>query len=355
MSQATQQLWQRLERSGLVEGPEPPASSPLSPWYVRLMLGLAGWVGALFLLGFFAVGLSFVIESTAGSLIAGVLITGVAVGLFKSFDNNDFVGQFAFAFSLAGQALLFIGLAQWLDNHTAQVAAAGLLIGAALFWLVEPFLHRFWSALVIVTSAAFLLGSVGLAPLLVAFGTAGFTAVWLNDGRLSSHCTVTPALAYALTTGTLIATFSHKVFGLSWWLNWQPAIFEPATMAWISAAIIATTVWAAGRHLMKRDLPVKALSHDLVLLAVALASGLVSVRADGIVVTTLLIVLAHAIGHWPLLGLALLSLLAYLSSYYYLLELTLLTKSLLLIGTGLALLAARALSRVMRRPQADRT
>ena len=42
--------WQTLLDAGLVSGAEPPAGKLESPWYVRLMLGVAGWIAALFLL-----------------------------------------------------------------------------------------------------------------------------------------------------------------------------------------------------------------------------------------------------------------------------------------------------------------
>ena len=49
---SAQQLWQQLQQQGLVTGDMPPLSNVNSPWYVRVMLGVAGWIGALFLLGF---------------------------------------------------------------------------------------------------------------------------------------------------------------------------------------------------------------------------------------------------------------------------------------------------------------
>lgn len=345
MSAESRRLWSQLEQSGLVCGAEPDFGGPVTPWYVRVMLGIAGWVGALFLLGFVAVGMSFVVESTIGSLSAGALLTGAAIALFRSFEDNDFIAQFAFAISLAGQVLILLGIAQWLNEDTAKVAFCTMLLGGALFWLVDQFLHRFWSALVIVASGALVIGSFGLATLLPAIGAACFTAIWLNELRFADRCGVAPAFGYALTIGTLTAVFSHRVFGLSWWLDWRPELIEPALAIWLNALVLGLTVLLCGRHLLNRDLAVKSRRHDLILVAVAVLSALVSTHADGLVITALLIVIAHAIGNWPLLGVGLVSLLAYLSYYYYQMDLTLLTKSAVLFMVGSALLLGRWVAR----------
>lgn len=347
MSTESRRLWNKLEQSGLVCGTEPDFGSPVTPWYVRVMLGIAGWVGALFLLGFVAVGLSFVVESTAGSLTAGVLLTGIAVALFRALGDNDFIAQFAFAISLAGQVLILLGLAQWLNEDTAKVAFCTMLLGTALFWLVDQFLHRFWSALVIVASGALVIGSFGLASMLPAFGAACFTALWLTELRFADRCGVAPAFGYALTIGTLATVFSHRIFGPSWWLDWQPDLIEPKLSMWLSAAALGLTVWLCGRYLLNRDLPVKTGRHDLILLVVSVLAAVISTHADGLVITALLIVIAHAIGNWPLLGVGLVSLLAYLSYYYYQMDLTLLTKSAVLLMVGSALLLGRWVARRM--------
>ena len=67
------ELWQRLTDAGLANGPLPERSGSVSPWFVRAMLGIAGWIGALFLLGFVGVGLAFVFRNEAAALFVGAL------------------------------------------------------------------------------------------------------------------------------------------------------------------------------------------------------------------------------------------------------------------------------------------
>ena len=53
-------LWAQLRDGGLVEGDLPEVGDARAPWFVRVMLGIAGWIGALFLLGFVGAGFAFV-------------------------------------------------------------------------------------------------------------------------------------------------------------------------------------------------------------------------------------------------------------------------------------------------------
>ena len=55
-------LWDRLSAEGLVEGERPAPGRPASPWYVRAMLGIAGWIGALFLIAFVGAAFAFIME-----------------------------------------------------------------------------------------------------------------------------------------------------------------------------------------------------------------------------------------------------------------------------------------------------
>ncbi len=70
-SLSTEQLWDRLAEENLVTGERAPTPDRHSPWFVRVMLGFAGWIGALFMLGFVGASLSFIIKSSTASLIAG--------------------------------------------------------------------------------------------------------------------------------------------------------------------------------------------------------------------------------------------------------------------------------------------
>ena len=53
------------------------AGEARAPWYVRVMLGIAGWIGAMFLLGFVGAGFAFVMRSSGAMFVVGAGSGGV--------------------------------------------------------------------------------------------------------------------------------------------------------------------------------------------------------------------------------------------------------------------------------------
>ena len=61
-------LWQKLADSGIVQG-EPPQASARASWPVRVMLGIAGWIGALCLLVFAGLAFEAIFRNAAAALV----------------------------------------------------------------------------------------------------------------------------------------------------------------------------------------------------------------------------------------------------------------------------------------------
>jgi uncharacterized membrane protein len=96
-------------------------------------------------------------------------------------------------------------------------------------------------------------------------------------------------------------------------------------------------------------------SRTVLALAASVAVGAASFKAPGIAGGLMIALLGFANGNRVLLGLGIAALLLYVSSYYYLLDATLLAKSGVLAATAAVLLVARwlVLGRVMPKRGAD--
>ena len=73
-------VWQRLLEAKLVEGEMPvidQTQSLTQPWYIRVMLGFSGWLGALFLMGF--VGIFMGLAGDHG-IVTVCIVTGKQIG-----------------------------------------------------------------------------------------------------------------------------------------------------------------------------------------------------------------------------------------------------------------------------------
>src|SRR5688572_25845576 len=139
-------LWARLRAAALVDGGMPPHGEARSPWFVRLMLGVAGWIGALFLLGFVGAGFYTIFSDAAGALILGTLCCGGAFLLFRLKGTNDLVDQLGLAVSLAGQALIVFGFAEAFSEDSPTLFGFIALLQAVLVVVMPNVIHRVLSA-----------------------------------------------------------------------------------------------------------------------------------------------------------------------------------------------------------------
>lgn len=338
-------LWARLSAGGFVEGGYPARGQPQSPWYVRAMLGFAGWIGALFLIGFVGAAFASILDDGPSATIAGAACCGGAFALFRSFDEQVFVEQFALALSIAGQMLLVVGLAQLLQPDRATFYLAVAATQAALALAVPNFLHR-----VLATTGA----AIALALAVHRLSLHGFAApllcasvawLWLDPTRWASGRLWRP-VGYGLVLALLLVE-TFRLFGVDTWFgradetpSWivmhGPAIGQAlagAALVWVAVALSSREGFAPASRI--------ALSAA----GAALLIGVLSLSAPGLASALLILLLGFAAGNRILMALGILSLLGFVAHFYYSLHATLIEKAAILAVTGLCLLAAHVVLR----------
>ena len=337
-------LWTQLKQAGFVEGEPPIESDVTTPWYVRTMLGIAGWIGAVFLLGFVGVGFAFVVKSVIAALIVGALLCGAAVFIFRINPNSDFASQFAFAMSLAGQVLILVGLFRGFPSQINTITLLMVFIQAILFFLLPNFLHRVWAATTGIVAAVMLLNSFGLYAYTPALLIAAFSWVWLNEFNFAQRGSLIRALGYGCALASILILLTR---GSAWSLQRFWARHEVLSLPssqlnfWIGAALIGVTLIFVVVKLLAREGVAATSRPGVAALAAATLIALLSFKAPGIGLTLIILLVGYAHGNRVLAGLGIFSMLAYLSHYYYILDISLLQKSMLLMGSGIILLAAR--------------
>lgn len=337
-----QGLWARLREAALVEGDAPAVSEARSPWFVRVMLGIAGWIGALFLLGFVGMGFAFLVKNAATSFAAGAVVCAGATLLFRSVPRNDFIGQFGLAASLAGQALMGYGLLRMLGHSSTSAGIAIALQQALLFALVPNFIHRVWTSWTAAYAVVYVLGKLGLAAFAPAALTLGFLWPWLAEFDHPRRGELLRAAGYGLALAAVQTAAMHG----SLWLVWlqgegMPGRFGGELWWWLGRTASGLVLLWAVLRLLRREGVGLGEAHGRLALAGAGVLVLLSLKAPWVGPAVALLVTGFANGNRVLTGLGILALLGYLSHYYYALHATLLEKSALLAGAGLALLAAR--------------
>ncbi len=335
-------LWERLNAAGLVSGELPVADAQRTPWYVRVMLGIAGWIGALFLFGFVGVGFALVMKSSAAALVVGAAVCGGAAVLLRAGPANDFLSQLGLAVSLAGQTLMAYGLGDLFGFSRVTLPLVLAVQQAVLFWLVPNFIHRVWAAWTGAFAITYAMATLGFPALAPAVVSAAFVVVWLREFDLDRRGALLRAGGYGLALATLQTCI---MFGPLWvlWADGANAANSvgAGVRGWIGALAAGAVLVAAALMLLWREGLALSSPQGRVALVGAVMLALVSLKAAALGPAVAVLVVGYANGNRVLAGLGLLSLIGYLSHYYYAMQVTLLEKSVLLAAAGVALLVLR--------------
>ena len=342
----TSEAWTRLAADGLVEGDKPERAAAGSPWYVRTMLGIAGWIGALFLTLFIGAAFTFVMESAGAAIVLGAMFCGGAYFLFRQFDGSDFMEQFALVVSLLGQVMLVIGLAQALQPEKPEFYLILAAILAGLAAAVPNFLHRLLASCGAAVALALGINNAELHGMTAPLLCAALAWIWLDPAKWASGGRLWRPIGYGLALALLLVEtfrltggawlFGAAVAQPSWFGQYGPLIGRALTalvLGWVAFAI-AQRQGSGAQSAVAR-----------VALAAAVAVGLISLGAPGLASSLIVLLLGFSAGNRLLMALGIFSLLGFVAHFYYSLHATLLEKSGLLALTGLLLLSAYALIR----------
>lgn len=341
-----QALWQRLQDGGQVEGDLPTMGKTESFWYVRVMLGAAGWIGSVFLLSFVGAAFSFVMQNAFASLLVGALLCGGAFALFKSKRDSDFITQFSLAIGLVGQMLLIYGLYKLFERDDPLFYAAVFVVEALLTVLMPNFIYRVMTSLAAAVALSFALNSAGVYGLATGVTAAGFAILWMQDIRWGRFSAICRPVGYGLTLSLLLYQ-SGILWGRGFWwprsyksTNWI-SIYAP----WLGKALVLAVFLVVIFILLKRLHVVTVSRSGMAVLAAVTLVMAASFPAPGMVQALLILIVGFAVCNRVLIGLGLLALAGFLSNYYYMMQSTLLVKSMLLLGLGAILLVGRLLMR----------
>lgn len=337
-----QNIWDNLVTQNLATGEKPTDDHTHIPWYIRFIQGFAGWLAAIFLLGFFAVFFEFIFKKPNGGLVVTLgILCSIGGYVLIRMQKNDFIDQLGMAFSLSGQLIFAIGLFFYLK---VGLTPGFFILGSyqlALVWIIPQYAHR-------LLSTAF-----GLFALLIAINSSGyyglgsaliavlFSFIWMKEiywGK--SHDLWEPfglgvALTIVFSSGFLITgkyLIKETLRNTTGWL------FENAEL--ISSLLIALVFLNLVVVLLK-EYKIKFDSRTAILCFIA-AAGLIliSFKIYGLSTGLLITLIGFARQRIVLIALGILSVISFFSWYYYNLHATLLFKSVVLIILGLVTLAA---------------
>lgn len=321
------------EAPGRIEAALAARHEDATPWYLHLLVGIGSWIAGLLLL--VAFGVAGLLDSGASAVLIGLVLCGAAAAMRTALARASVLAQIPLTMALAGALMVFVGI--WLvgdgflgpeGDRRLSTALAGLaLLELVLIVVYRDQLHRFIATVVVCACLIGLLltNELHLPAALLAVALGWATALlWEHEASLARYDGLARPVTYGVTLGLL---------GVVWVL-----LLADDTFDWLaSVGLAAALAYQAWRLLASAPVALRAGALAGVLVMLAFAFG-----SPGLLAAPLVMVAGFSRGNRPALALGGVFLASYLVFYYYDLELTLLLKSLALLGSGAALLAVRA-------------
>ena len=317
-----------------------PETRNSAPWFVSVLGGLGAWVASLFLVIFLS--LFLLDDSKAGAIVVGLLITAGAVVLRRA-NSHVFITQLALSAGLAGQGFFLVGV-QSLWRNEAATSLAALVLQLVLLAIYPDALQRFLSALFASLALLYLLREYA-PPVVADVALVGLTALahvlFLKQGGLQSRARgalVTP------TAFGLITTLFWVLLMRTWFQGFYRDLFGreggdlPASVLTLGLAVV--TLYSAWRVMEETQAGPGGAAGVTAFAALAL-TALLTLNTPGVIAAVGVLMLGFHRRNTVLLGLAVLFILVFGVSYYYDLRMSLLAKSLALLGSGLLMLGLR--------------
>jgi uncharacterized membrane protein len=314
----------------------PDSKNPGSPWFVRLFIGMSAWIASLILIAF--LGMANIIREPGQALFLGLILCAFTVALNRFGPRNDFLGQFALAFSLTGQALFAYGVSALFpynqDHHFTQTILLVILLECVLIWLYRDPVQRFISTLVITGGILAIFYDLhtheAIQLLILVLAVTLGLLYWMEHhltalGLEEVARPVTSGLTVYLL-GLLILPLNNYSDIHDWWIT---AILLSVVLLFLAWQIMVN----AGSSRF---------SLNILWIVAGCAVLLVPAwQMPGILAAAIVLLLGFWRNNRSAIGLAAAFLVFYLGAYYYSLEWTLLAKSIALMSVGATLFIVR--------------
>jgi len=344
---SSQTLWNKLSENNLIDG-EKPEDQEHIPWYIRFMQGFAGWIAALFLLGFFGATFGLLFRhATTGLLITVGILCSVGAYVAIRLQKNDFLDQVGLAFSLCGQLMVAIGLFIMKFDISTNMFVLGCY-QLFLAKVIPLYAHRLLTTTFGVLAILIGINSAGLYGFGSAFVAVLFSFIWIKETSWKKSRDVWEPIGYGIAitivfSSGFLLTGKHLIMetfrGGSGWLFYYSHLINSFIIALIFLNLVIV--------LLKENKVSFGSKTAILSLIAAIGLVLISFEISGISTGLLILLIGFARQRIVLVILGSISVVSFFSWYYYNLQATLLVKSIVLIVLGLAMLASWFVLRYM--------
>jgi hypothetical protein len=347
------QLLEALQKAGMVEASQSVLLGQFIqtqqqekelPLYLRVLVGIGAFIASFCFIQFLEISKIINFDSEAGLIFWGLIFVGAALFLAKTSGGKNntvkhsFLIHSSFCAMGVGKILFVIGFAQMFGRDAGWgITLAALIITAITYNVYRMSIDRFLSALAIFTSLLinivseqYFVTSVDIVLNAFLFIQIILAAVLLTHGRVKrDYIPLAYAIAFSLCITVIFFAVESKI---GYWRNLQSYSLTFIN-AILTLSLIALIGWAAGNLKKLKTEPLILASIGSVMLGI--------ISAPGVILSICLMVLGYAKHERLLLLMGILLMPLFIFLYYYNLDISLMAKSGVLIGSGIILLAGR--------------
>lgn len=348
---AMQDLVERLVDEGLASADTPAlARNALKaevdrhlPWYMSLAVAIGAWLATSFLLvAIFAIS---GLRSEIAQIVVGVMLA--AGGVFARRESDtEFLRWAAVAVALAGMGLITVGVGGATDSPV-WAATACFVTAIAFIQLAPDYTLRFLSTLS--AGGAVFVWLVGFevpfgfdVGIIVVIAAVAYVWRYRMADRDDALAELLEPVGYALVIvlfgallGRTLAASTHSQWSVD--LSRDVGTLGPLATIACAGALLALAWRVLDEHGASLSSPT-----SFAVLAGIVLLGATTLRSPGIVAGVAALMLGFDRRNIVLTGMAAIFLIVFGSFFYYNLDITLLQKSGVLIGSGLLLLGIRS-------------
>ncbi|ANO51620.1 DUF4401 domain-containing protein [Woeseia oceani] len=310
------------------------------PWYIRTMVAIGAWLASLLLISFVT---GFTLAFEGGYAFVGLALVLAAVVVRRN-NDSDFLVQASMAVSLAGQALLSWGIVEAFgsNNHNIVLSLA-IVLCSVMFGVFPDRIHRTLMVLFAAVSTTALLYSWELnavVPLVGPLLTAA--AVYLHSQQSFLIARGFGHYVRPLMNGLVLSAFGVLLLSTVYILP-ELGTIEPQIYPrpWLSTVLFGAIFLGVGAKIGASLADSINRASRLVITLLMFAVIGASWFAPGLILALIVVTLGVANGHKALMGAGIAFFVVFLATYFYGIEVTLRTKSMTLVATGVSILLAR--------------
>ena len=347
MTIALHELIEQLEAEGVLDPSTQSAAasymesrSIAQPWYVRAMVGIGAWLASLLLIGFIG-GFAFALES--GYAFVGIAFIAAAIFVRRQ-NDNDFLVQSSLAVSLAGQALFSWGFAEMSGAEESEAWCALIIVmSTVLFFIFPDRVHRVIMVLLVAGSLTVLLylwELNALVPLIGPMLAGGLIVVHAKQGKFIASGQ--GEYLRPLMSGLMLSAFAVLMLSTIYIMPDLPTgDTEIYPRPWITTIALGALFLWVGAGIWPNLTVASAWLATSVIYALMLIVILSSYAAPGLLLALIVVMLGAASSQRTFTGAGVGFLAVFVGAYFYAIEVTMLTKSITLVATGIAVFLTR--------------